>query len=175
MVGFEVLTAMVMKSSIFWDIPPWSTLKVNRRFGGTSRLHLQGRRISLTEPACHQLSSRFLLGLFIDPKNGGDMLLWNVNWFSTDFTALCPKRYVSSCYKIFQRISTAIRFKVNAHYYAATSCCSVYNKLALAFLSDRLQLSRSIKIYTSIAFVSSYYSNATCFGPTGCHHQVYKL
>jgi hypothetical protein len=32
-----------MKSTIFWDITP---LKVNRRFGGINRLHLQGRRIS---------------------------------------------------------------------------------------------------------------------------------
>jgi hypothetical protein len=34
-VGFEVLTAMVMKSTIFWDITPCSPLNVNRRFGGT--------------------------------------------------------------------------------------------------------------------------------------------
>jgi hypothetical protein len=45
-VGFEVLTAVVMKSTIFWDITPCISMKVNRRFGGTYRLHLQGRRIS---------------------------------------------------------------------------------------------------------------------------------
>jgi hypothetical protein len=45
-VGFEVLTAVVMKSSIVWDITPCSPLKVNRRFGGTCCLHLHGRRIS---------------------------------------------------------------------------------------------------------------------------------
>jgi hypothetical protein len=45
-VGFEVLTAVVMKSSIFWDITPCSLLKVNRSFGGTYRLHLQGWKIS---------------------------------------------------------------------------------------------------------------------------------
>jgi hypothetical protein len=28
-VGFEVLTAVVMKSSIFWDITPCNPLKVN--------------------------------------------------------------------------------------------------------------------------------------------------
>jgi hypothetical protein len=44
--GFEVLTAVVMKSTIFRDITPWSPSKVNRRFKGTCRLHLQGRRIS---------------------------------------------------------------------------------------------------------------------------------
>jgi hypothetical protein len=35
-----------VKSCIFWDITPCNPLKVNRRFGGTCRLHLQGRRIS---------------------------------------------------------------------------------------------------------------------------------
>jgi hypothetical protein len=44
--GFEVPTAVVMKSSLFWDITPFSPLKVNRRSGETRRLHLQGRRIS---------------------------------------------------------------------------------------------------------------------------------
>jgi hypothetical protein len=29
-----------MKSSVFWDITPSSPLKINRRFGGTCRLHL---------------------------------------------------------------------------------------------------------------------------------------
>jgi hypothetical protein len=43
-VGFEVLIALVMKSSIFWDIMPCNPLKANRRFGGTCRLHLQHRR-----------------------------------------------------------------------------------------------------------------------------------
>jgi hypothetical protein len=41
-VGFEVLTPVVMKtSSIFWDITPCSPLKVNGRYAGTCRLHLQ--------------------------------------------------------------------------------------------------------------------------------------
>jgi hypothetical protein len=38
LVRFEVITAVVMKSTIFWDITPYSPLKVNRRFGGTCRL-----------------------------------------------------------------------------------------------------------------------------------------
>jgi hypothetical protein len=32
--------------AFFWDVTQYSQLKVNRRFGGTWRLHLQGRRIS---------------------------------------------------------------------------------------------------------------------------------
>jgi hypothetical protein len=35
-----VLTAVVTKSTIFWDVMPRSPLKVNRNFGGTYRLHL---------------------------------------------------------------------------------------------------------------------------------------
>jgi hypothetical protein len=42
-VGFEVLTAVVMENTVLWDITPCSPLKVNRRFGGAYRLHLQGR------------------------------------------------------------------------------------------------------------------------------------
>jgi hypothetical protein len=41
-VGFEVLTAVVMKSSVFWDETLCSPLKANRRFGGRYRLHLHG-------------------------------------------------------------------------------------------------------------------------------------
>jgi hypothetical protein len=45
-VGCEVLTALDIKSYIFWDTMPCSTLKINRHFRITFRLHLQGRRIS---------------------------------------------------------------------------------------------------------------------------------
>jgi hypothetical protein len=44
--GFEVLTTVVMKISIFWVRTSYSPLKVNQGFGGICRLHLQGRRIS---------------------------------------------------------------------------------------------------------------------------------
>jgi hypothetical protein len=33
-----------MKSTILWDITPGSPLKLNRRFGETYGLHLQGRK-----------------------------------------------------------------------------------------------------------------------------------
>jgi hypothetical protein len=41
----EVLTALVMNSSIFWDIVPF---KVKRRFAGTCRLRVQGWSLSQT-------------------------------------------------------------------------------------------------------------------------------
>jgi hypothetical protein len=74
---FEALTAVNMKSSIFWDITACSPLKVNWRFGGTCRLHLQGPRISRTrnqrerrwqaELSCHLLSLWFLPWLILRP------------------------------------------------------------------------------------------------------------
>jgi hypothetical protein len=45
-VGYEVLTAVVMKSSVLWDMTPYSLLKVNRRFGRRCRAHFQGHKIS---------------------------------------------------------------------------------------------------------------------------------
>jgi hypothetical protein len=51
LVGFEVFTAVVMKSIIIWDMMPCSPLSFNRRFGGTYRLHLQGRRNRFSKPA----------------------------------------------------------------------------------------------------------------------------
>jgi hypothetical protein len=50
-----------LKSFTFWDITPCSPSKVNRRFGGTCRLHLQGQRISQARSQCEsQPTSREL-------------------------------------------------------------------------------------------------------------------
>jgi hypothetical protein len=43
-VRFDVFTAVTMKSAVFLDVAPCRYC-VNRRFGGTYRLHLQGRKI----------------------------------------------------------------------------------------------------------------------------------
>jgi hypothetical protein len=43
-------------------------LKVNRRFGATYRLQLQGRRAERLLATCFHAG--FLLGFFIDPENG---------------------------------------------------------------------------------------------------------
>jgi hypothetical protein len=55
-VEYEVLTAMVMKSPIFWDITPCSPLKVNRLSEGTCCLHLQGRRMIKQETRMKQVA-----------------------------------------------------------------------------------------------------------------------
>jgi hypothetical protein len=54
-------------STIFRDITPYSPLKVNRRFGGTYRFHLHGRRISRArnQRACRLLSRCLFYQLII--------------------------------------------------------------------------------------------------------------
>jgi hypothetical protein len=73
-VRFEDLTAMVIKSTIFWDITPCSLFKVNRRFGGTYRLNLQGRRNKFSK----KTSSKQVANDFFDLEDGGDMFLRNI-------------------------------------------------------------------------------------------------
>jgi hypothetical protein len=58
-VRFEVYTAVTMKNAVFWDVAPCRSC-VTRCFGGTYRLHLQGRKIhergtnvSSLQPSAH--------------------------------------------------------------------------------------------------------------------------
>jgi hypothetical protein len=46
-----------MKSIIFWNMVPCSPLSFNRRFRGTYRLHLQGRRNRFSKPASKQVAN----------------------------------------------------------------------------------------------------------------------
>jgi hypothetical protein len=52
-----------LKSTLFRDITMHSSLKVNRRFGGTYRLHFQGRRWMRYVPTTRQLTFNGLRGV----------------------------------------------------------------------------------------------------------------
>jgi hypothetical protein len=41
---FEVLTKETMKSTVFWNMRPYISVEVYRRFGGTCCLHLQANK-----------------------------------------------------------------------------------------------------------------------------------
>jgi hypothetical protein len=63
---------MVMKSTIFWDITSCSPLSVNRRFGGTYRLHLRGRKNKLCKkPTWKQVANRICSPLSVKWRFGG--------------------------------------------------------------------------------------------------------
>jgi hypothetical protein len=83
-----------MKCTVFWDITPCSPLKVDRRFGGSYRLHLQGPIIR----ARYLRESR-----------------WQTGWFTTDCTALYPRRQCSSLMKMFENelLRRTFRHKVD--------------------------------------------------------------
>jgi hypothetical protein len=80
-VGLEILTALVMNGSIFWNIMPRYPLEVYRRFGGPVYLHI-----------CNMLHAVFLLSLFFDPEVGGDIFLRNFGSLSTEYMALLHRR-----------------------------------------------------------------------------------
>jgi hypothetical protein len=48
-VRFEVFTAVTLKNDVLWDVVPCRSC-VNRRFGGTYRLHRPGRKICALVP-----------------------------------------------------------------------------------------------------------------------------
>jgi hypothetical protein len=68
-----------VKSSLFWAITPYSSLKVNQRFGGKYRPHLESRRISQEKKNSMPQVVGFFLGLFINPEHRGDMFLRKVS------------------------------------------------------------------------------------------------
>jgi hypothetical protein len=73
-IGFQVLTTVITKSSIFWDITPCSPLKVNRPFGVTYCLHLQGRRISWARNQSERKSWFLQMCTFFGSKFSSDHL-----------------------------------------------------------------------------------------------------
>jgi hypothetical protein len=83
-IGHTLNRYMFLKSIIFWDMTRCSPLSINRCFGGTYRLYLQGRRNRFRKLASKQVA------------DGGDKFLRNVGWYSTDYTASYPRRWYSS-------------------------------------------------------------------------------
>jgi hypothetical protein len=78
---FQVLTAVLMKISIFWDITPCIPLQSQPTFRRNMSLLSSGPKNKPgKEPV--ELStcflSAFLLDLFTDPEDGGDIFLRNV-------------------------------------------------------------------------------------------------
>jgi hypothetical protein len=62
--GFKVLTEVVKKGAIIWDITPYSLLQVNRRFRETYRFCLQNQRISQARREQEEMEATY------SPKRG---------------------------------------------------------------------------------------------------------
>jgi hypothetical protein len=90
-VGSVLLTAMAMKSFVFFDISSWIVVKVNRFFSEEHRIRLQGRRVN---KARSQLRVSFLFGLFFCCK--GEAIYSCEMFISPKYTALNLRRHSTS-------------------------------------------------------------------------------
>jgi hypothetical protein len=102
-VRLEVFMAVTMKKAVFWDVAPCRS-RVNRRFGGTYRLHLQGRKIhergtSVTGVCSHLLILVPRSRIFL-PWRWRRYVLRNVGLHKI-YTAPHSRRRRSSISKIF--------------------------------------------------------------------------
>jgi hypothetical protein len=76
----------LLKSSVFWDIMPFSPLKVNRHFRGTYHLHFQSRIVSQARNQ-HVAVIRQSSDWYV----GNDVFLRNVGWLSTVYMVIYPR------------------------------------------------------------------------------------
>jgi hypothetical protein len=72
--GLEVLTSVVMRNSVFWDITPCCPLKMNRRFGERVASIFRSKNKTNKKPVRSRSQACSLLGLF-HPEDGGDISL----------------------------------------------------------------------------------------------------
>jgi hypothetical protein len=98
-----------MKRTIIWDITSYSPLKVNRRFGGTYDLHLQGQRISQARiqrvSRCLFLPSAFTMVSY--PAYSSTLLMEAICASETSVDFQRTTRLISQKIALF--ITTAVR------------------------------------------------------------------
>jgi hypothetical protein len=101
------LTAVTMRSVVFWDLTSPSCVEVYWRFGETYCLHLQGRRVRKKQettssfPSLRQnqffVSRLAVLGLQFDPEDGGNIFPRNVDQIISNYTASVRIRLLFFC------------------------------------------------------------------------------
>jgi hypothetical protein len=90
----EVLAALTVKSTSFWDVTPCGLVEVYRRFGEPYCLHiLEGLRLNqfYYNSLC-LLPARYRPGLHSDPEDRGSVVLRNVGKLLPGHTASHPRR-----------------------------------------------------------------------------------
>jgi hypothetical protein len=77
--GLEVVPSVVMSSSMFWDITFRSIISPSSsEWKNTPSKKPASKKLTLKSFACHLLQAGSLPGVFLDPEDGGDMLLRSV-------------------------------------------------------------------------------------------------
>jgi hypothetical protein len=104
---------VVVKRSIFWDIIPGSPLKVNRRFGGTYRLHLQQETIMKQEVRRAMLATCFTLVSYLLYSSTLTMEVTCSSETSVEFQQTTqrysPEDRTLHCSQLFFKLSPRVR------------------------------------------------------------------
>jgi hypothetical protein len=79
----EIQATVVTKNAVFWDVAPCRSSGLNRRFGGTYRLYLQGRKIR-ERRTVFRTSVRMMIILIQSPSCPMSVL------YSTVSAGYCP-------------------------------------------------------------------------------------
>jgi hypothetical protein len=93
-------TVYILNISTFWNITPCNPLKISQRFGKIYRLHLDGINQARSKHyaidfACQLFHTDFLIILFFNIEDGGDVFLRNISWLSAEYTSLSTRRHGS--------------------------------------------------------------------------------
>jgi hypothetical protein len=104
---FRVLTAVAMKSSVFWDhcVVRWKSTDVSEELFAS----------------IFKLFASFLLDFLFDPEDGGGIFLLNVAWLSPDYMTPYTRRY---------NVSVGEKLDIALTIY----CCRHWNSIILHWL-----------------------------------------
>jgi hypothetical protein len=141
-----------MKSSIFWDITPYSLLKVIGRFGGTCCLQCQGRRIIQARNQ-HGASSK-------------KMEATCSSEISVEFQQTTCSYIPEDTRNLHTRWSENLRFYIPKYiYFISSYCLRVVKTAPLSVTQNHLQGLHCIKIkslkYTSLSCLCNAKTNIT--------------
>jgi hypothetical protein len=137
-VGFEVLSAVITKSSL-WDIMPCSPVKVIWLRWRTYRLHLHGLKTKRSKKPAWLclLHAGFVLGLLFISESRRSMFLRNVGWFSSECTALNYRRLISSSNNfnvyIIHRCRSAQTITKDTIRTLTPAACLIFNPLSQGY------------------------------------------
>jgi hypothetical protein len=110
-----LLPVKLLRTYVFWDITPYSLVKVNRHFGETYCLHSQ----SFEERAIQEASMK---------QMANNMFLRKISWLSPDYKALYTRRQNTSWAVVqepqFQHIFSLLNLPRNKFPQPPSSYCS---------------------------------------------------
>jgi hypothetical protein len=149
-VGLEVLSAVIIKTSIFWNITSCSPLRVNRRLGGIYRIHLRGRKTRQTQKprermwqfgsVCHLPLWRFppkhrftSHGLHVVIFQKIEHFTWIMNWKEFGRKHVVIGYFLSFFWRNWRKPHYQHKIILELQNWKRTLCCRSYNNVQSMF------------------------------------------